>query len=105
VSRFGERFARAFATQMLPTLGEQSSTYTTAAGVSSTVTVIFNEFVGFIDNKQRAIITVAAADVPAPTRGDSFVIAGETQRWDVIDVRNAKAGEFEIRVDATLEES
>lgn len=103
MSRFGDRFSRAFATQMLPALGELSATYTTAAGTSSTIAAIFNEFVGFVDNKARAIITVKSADVAAPARGDSITIDGT--RWDFIDIRNAKAGEFELRCDATLEES
>lgn len=102
-SRFGDRFARAFASQMLPALGEQSVTYTTVAGVTSTIQAVFNEFVGAIDNKARAIFTVSEDDVAAPARGDSFTLDGT--RWDVVDVRNAKAGEFEIRCDSTLEES
>ncbi len=84
-------------------LGEQA-TYTYAAtGVSFAVTVIFNEFVGAIDDRRRAIFTVAAADFATPPdRGDYFVLAGETDRWTVLDVRDDKAGGIELRCDGTL---
>lgn len=104
MSSFGDRFEQAFKSEMLRVLGD-SAAYTTVAGVTSTVVVVFNEFVGAIDNKQRAIFTVSSEAVAAPQRGDSFVLDGETQRWDVVDVRASRAGEFELRCDATLEES
>lgn len=84
-------------------LGE-TATYTYAASqVTQTVVVIFNEFVGAVDDRSRAIFTVSAADfAPPPDRGDYFVLTGETSRWTVIDVRNDQAGGIELRCDSSL---
>lgn len=84
-------------------LGE-TATYTYAASqATQPVLVIFNEFVGAIDDRRRAIFTVAAADFsPPPDRGDYFVLTGETDRWTVTDVRDDKAGGIELRCDGTL---
>lgn len=72
-------------------------------GATSTVWVIFNEFVGAIDDRRRAIFTVAAADFATPPdRGDYFVLEGETSRWTVMDVRDDQAGGIELRCDGTL---
>lgn len=72
-------------------------------GVTVSVPVIFNEFVGAIDDRRRAIFTVAAADFSIPPdRGDFFVLEGETSRWTVLDVRDDQAGGIELRCDGTL---
>lgn len=71
---------------------------------TETVTVIFNEFVGAIDDRRRAIFTLAGGDVATTIqRGDYFVLSGETTRWTVTDVRDDKSGGLEIRCDGTLE--
>lgn len=81
-----------------------SATFTVArTGATSTVLVIFNEFVGAIDDRRRAIFTVASADFTTPPdRGDHFVLDGDTARWTVIDVRDDQAGGVELRCDGTL---
>lgn len=80
------------------------ATFTYAAdGSTATITVIFNEFVGAIDDRRRGIFTVAAADFTTPPdRGDHFVLEGDTDRWTVLDVRDDQAGGIELRCDGTL---
>lgn len=82
-----------------------AATFTFAAtAASETVSVIFNEFVGAVDARRRAIYTIAATGISAaPSRGDYFVLDGETDRWVVVDVRDSKAGDYELRCDGTLE--
>lgn len=90
----------------LPILLEQLGddlTYTQADGTSlGTIKAIFNEFVGAIDEKSRAIFTISSSDVGDPKRGDRLTLAGRT--WRVIDVRADQAGSFELRADAPQEE-
>src|SRR5688572_21554406 len=85
------------------TLGEPATFTHVAMGVSESITVIFNEFVGAIDDRRRAIFTLQATELATPPdRGDYFVLSGETDRWTVLDVRDSKAGDYEIRADGTL---
>lgn len=71
------------------------------------ITLVFNEFVGAIDRRARAIFTGASADFDAqsvtPRRQDKFTLAGDT--WSVIDVRYDNAGTYELRCDRTLEDN
>jgi hypothetical protein len=84
-------------------LGESATFTHVATGTSLTVTVVFNEFVGAIDDRRRAIFTVATADfATSPDRGDYFVLSGATDRWTVLDVRDDQAGGMELRCDGTL---
>lgn len=84
-----------------------TATYTVASsGADSEISVIFNEFVGAVDEFGRAIFTADRDDFSdAPVRGDYFVLAGETNRWVVVDVRDDKSGGYELRCDVTLEET
>ena len=80
------------------------ATYTVASTqVTTTKQVIFNEQVGFVDNRRRAVFTFDRDDVSAPVRGDYFVIDGETDRWTIVDVRDDRAGGIEVRCDGTME--
>lgn len=74
-------------------------------GTSQALYVIFNEFVGFVDDRRRAVWTWKAADVTIGTvdRGWYFVLDGETDQWSVVDVRDDKAGGIEARADGALE--
>jgi len=71
--------------------------------VITDATVIFNEQVGFVDARRRAVFTFDRDDIGSATRGDYFVIDGETDRWTVVDVRDDRAGGIEVRCDGTLE--
>ena len=83
--------------------GDTATYIVASTQVSSTVTVIFNEFVGAIDSARRAIFTVPVSQGIVPVRGDSFQVTGESDVWYVVDVRFSRAGEYEIRADGTLE--
>ena len=84
----------------------ESTTFTYAAEeTTQSITVVFNEFVGFVDNYRRAIFTARtdAFSTREPVRGDHFVLAGETARWKIVDVRNDQSGGVELRCDGHLE--
>ena len=73
-------------------------------GTTENFLVMFNEQVGFVDDRRRAVFTFDADDVlVAVDRGDFFVLDGDTERWYAVDIRDDKAGGIEIRCDATLE--
>ena len=82
-----------------------TATLTYAAdGTTATLRVAFNEQVGFVDDRLRAVFTYDRDDVSTEVkRGDFFVLDGQTQRWYAVDIRDDKAGGIEIRCDATLE--
>jgi hypothetical protein len=86
--------------------GEAATLYR-AAGTpaSQEITVIFNEFVGFVDDRRRAVFTLRGADLTggAVNRSDYFVLDGETDQWSIVDVRDDKAGGIEVRADGALE--
>lgn len=85
-------------------LGESATLYHADGEASQQITVAFNEFVGFVDDRRRAIFTIRASDVLGDPvdREDYFVLAGETDRWTVVDVRDDKAGGVELRCDGAL---
>ena len=104
-SDFEELFDMAF-DSLADVLGvDPRATYTVlTTGVSSLVTIIFNEQVGAVDSFRRAVFTADRDDFATPPdRGDYFVLSGETDRWVVIDVRDDKSGGYELRCDGTLE--
>ena len=103
-STFEDMFDMAF--DVLADVEGITATFThVASGVSYSVAVIFNEFVGAIDDFGRAIFTAEDSFSSAPVRGDHFVLAGETKRWYLTDVRDDKSGGYELRCDITLEET
>lgn len=85
----------------------ETATFTAAStGTETEISVIFNEFVGAVDEFGRAVFTADRDDfASAPKRGDYFVLAGETTRWWIVDVRDDKSGGYELRADVTLEET
>ena len=84
-------------------LGRTATLTHVADNSSETITAIFNEYVGYVDNIQRAIWTFDQDDVSTEVlRGDFFVLDGETAEWHVVDVRNDKAGGVEVRADSML---
>lgn len=74
-------------------------TYVTVDGLTSkSVTVIFNEFVGAIDEKSRALVELTAdatRGIAVPRRGDYFTL--NSKRWYVLDIRTSEVGEHELR--------
>ena len=85
-------------------LGEAATLYHADGEASQAITVIFNEFVGFVDNRRRAVFTLYGADVTGDPvdRTDYFILSGETDRWTIVDVRDDKSGGIEVRADGTL---
>jgi len=85
--------------------GEDATLYRADGAASQAVVAIFNEFVGFVDDRRRAVWTLKGADITgdAVDRGDYFVLSGETDRWTIVDVRDDKAGGIEVRADGALE--
>lgn len=85
--------------------GEAATLYYGDGSGNQAITVIFNEFVGFVDDRRRAIFTFYGVDVTgvAANRNDYFVLAGETDQWSIVDVRDDKAGGIEVRADGALE--
>lgn len=69
--------------------------------VDRPVTMVFNEFVGAIDERARAIFLCPSADYPGgnPRRGDAITINGRT--WYTVDVRKDETGNYELRCDNT----
>ena len=75
-----------------------------ADGATLTLSVVFNEMVGFVDDQRRAVFTFDADDTTTEIqRGDYFVLDGETDRWNAVDIRIDKAGAVEVRCDGYLE--
>lgn len=73
-------------------------------GTSETVSAIYNEQVGFIDDNGRAVFTLKRDDLAqALKRVDYFLIDGESVRWNVTDVRDDKSGGLEVRCDQKLD--
>lgn len=83
----------------------QTATLTYAVdGSTATLSVAFNEQVGFVDDKLRAVFVYDADDLSTELqRGDFFVLEGKTQRWYAVDIRDDKAGGIEVRCDAFME--
>lgn len=86
-------------------LAESATLYKADGSASQTVQVIFNEQVGFVDNRRRAVWTMKGSDLTTGdiNRGDYFVLDGETDQWTVVDVRDDKSGGIEVRADGALE--
>ena len=85
--------------------GEAATLYYGDGSGSQAITVIFNEFVGFVDDRRRSVWTFKGVDVTGVSadRGDYFVLDGETDQWEIVDVRDDKAGGIEVRADGALE--
>jgi len=103
-SVFETSFARAMDT-LKRVLGEAATIYRADGSASQAITAAFNEQVGAVDARRRAVFTFKKADVTGAEiqRGDWFVLEGQTDRWYVIDVRDDQSGGIEVRCDGTLE--
>ena len=97
---FKDDFENAFE-PMLDYMGD-TVVYTPVGGTAVTIQAIFNEQVGAIDDRQRAIITVDASVVTNPRRGDRFTLSSRT--WKTVDVREDEAGTVEMRCDLAQED-
>lgn len=83
--------------QLADKLGEEAM-YVTVDGLTTvTLNVVFNEFVGAIDEKGRALFSISEADVAIPRRGDRLTLSGKV--WYVVDFRTDEAGLHELRCD------
>lgn len=86
--------------ELFDKVGENCTYVTVDQVTTKTIKVIFNEFVGAIDEKARALFSLDAdptLGVNQPRRGDSFVFQGN--RWKVVDFRSDEAGMHEVRCD------
>jgi hypothetical protein len=86
--------------ELMDKVGE-TATYTTVDQVTTkSLHVIFNEFVGAIDEKGRGLFSIssdATLGIVLPRRGDSFLL--NSVRWYVVDFRTDHAGLHELRCD------
>lgn len=100
MSFFGDRFQVAMQKQ-IDMLGD-AATYRTRDGqTTSSVNVLFNEFVGAVDDQARAtfhISALASNGITDPQEADSFTLASG-EKWYVVDVRDSKDDTFELRCD------
>ena len=88
--------------QLADKLGE-TATYETVDGLTTlSLSVIFNEFVGAIDEKGRALFSIQQSDVNLPRRGDKLTLSGKV--WYVVDFRTDEAGLHELRCDISQED-
>ena len=97
MSKFGDLFGDGPMLGLLDIHGDTIS-YKTVAGVTSSLTAIYNELVGALDDFANAIFTIstdASIGVAAPERGDEITFAGE--QWTVVDVRDDEASMAELR--------
>ena len=92
MSLFESRFPSAF-THIRNHLGD-SATYTAVDGTQTTVTIIFNEQVGALDDKANALFHLLDSEVE-PVRNAYLTI--DAERWVIVDVRSAKDGTSEVR--------
>lgn len=73
------------------------ATYTAPDGITSqSVTVIYNELVGALDQFGNAVFSVKTDELTA-ARGGVLVIDGTTEPWVIVDVRDARDGTAELR--------
>lgn len=100
MSFFGDRFQVSM--QRLLEFQGDAATYTLVDGSSGgSVNVLFNEFVGAVDNQARAtfhISGLASNGITDPGEGDSFTLASG-EKWYVVDVRDSKDDTLELRCD------
>lgn len=86
--------------QLFDKVGENCA-YTDVTGATTkTIKVVFNEFVGAIDEKGRALFSLdadATDGILQPRRGDKFVFQGV--QWQVVDFRSDETGMHEVRCD------
>lgn len=83
-------------------LGDTVTVTTVDQGyVGVSVVMVFNEFVGAIDERARAIFQCDVDDYPGgdPRRGDALTLLGRT--WFVVDVRKDETATYELRCDNT----
>lgn len=73
----------------------ESVTYTTTAGVATTITAVsIEQIFAIFDNKQSRLYHVSAGDVAAPVRGDRITRGADT--FQVADVQTVD-GMWELR--------
>ena len=97
MSMFGDLFDAAPMRKLLDVHGDTVS-YKAVDGTVTSVTAIYNELVGALDDFGNAIFTLATdatLGITAPERGDEITFAGE--QWTVVDVRDDEAGMAELR--------
>lgn len=102
MSELADRFNEEALPRFRTHLGDTCTVYlVTAPTVPYTVTMVFNEFVGAIDEKGRGIFLVDADEYPsyptAPRRGDKVVL--NSRSWYVVDVRQDETHTYELRCD------
>ena len=97
MSMFGDLFGAAPMLKLLDVHGDTVS-YKNVAGTVTSLTAIYNELVGAMDDFGNAIFTLSTdptIGVASPSRGDEITFAGD--KWTVVDVRDDNAGMAELR--------
>ena len=95
-SIFRGLFDDAFA-KLLEVEGE-TVTYTTSAGVASSISAIFDRMIYANDEKQDGHFHIsdnASTGIASPNRGDT--VTHESVVWTVIDIRTDDDGSHELR--------
>ena len=96
MSKFGDKFSEAGIDRLIDELGDTVTYKVASSGSTSSISAIFNEFVGALDEFGNAIFTIKSSDVASPKRGDLITLG--TNVWTVLDVRSDNAGGHELRV-------
>lgn len=76
---------------------EEAVTYTTPGGSATTgVKVVYQEYLGAIDEKTQAVFIVPVATIAAPERG-ATITRSNGEVWTVIDVSQRDAAASNVR--------
>jgi hypothetical protein len=106
VSRIGDWNDDFCMAEMITHLGDSVTYRPVDSATSRTISAVFNEFVGAIDEISRAIFTIHADNdtrgVTNPRRGDRITLDG--REWKVVDIRSDEAGTHELRCDVAQED-
>lgn len=99
---FRELFGRGVQ-NLIGRLGQAAVLHRADGSATISLNVVFNEQVGFVDDRRRGVFFIDSDDVSdSLNRGDYFILDGETDRFTVVDVRDSKDGAMECRCDGTL---
>jgi len=108
--KFDTLFPRAFR-EILRQLNLDATLHQTrdAGDLATSVEIVFEEMVGFVDNLRRGVIQVSESALPTAAdtvkKGDyfTFVLDDLLLEWNVDEVRLDRVGTYELRVVGHME--
>ena len=78
-------------------LGDEVTWTHRKTGNTSTLRVIFDEYLGMLDDRARGMATARAADFSeAPERGDTFTL--DSRPWTVTRLIDTEDGELQVEI-------